>query len=84
MSHSKMSKRGESKYVDSWCPDAKRQIVACSLCGHKGFHPRVLEEGFFTNTNEGCFIRKSLESVLEPLELDEFGCCPICASHRKQ
>ena len=78
MSHSKMRKRGRSLYVASWNPRAKKFIVTCVHCGHQGFHPSILEDGF-AKDRETRTIRAELTKILEPLELDEFGRCSTCA-----
>ena len=51
MSHSKMTKRGRSLYVEKWNPSAKKYINTCVLCGHKGYSP-VIEQDYFCNTLE--------------------------------
>ena len=80
MSHSQLTKRGRSQYVEVWNPRAKLFIHSCGLCGRIGFSPGILDEGF-ADTYEKQAIRSSLQSVLEPLHLDEQGRCAICAAH---
>jgi hypothetical protein len=79
MSHSKITKRGRSHYVDQWNPRAKRFVVSCGSCGHTGFRPDILQDGF-ANTLEKQAIVKELQSTLEPLPLDESGRCSVCAA----
>jgi hypothetical protein len=78
MSHSKMTRRGKSHYLESWNPSAKRFIVSCSLCGHAGFKPEVLEPSF-SLTTKGRETRRELEAVLKPLSIDAAGRCETCA-----
>jgi hypothetical protein len=79
MSHSKITKRGRSHYVERWNARAKRFVVTCALCGHTGFSPNVLEDGF-ANTLEKQAIVEELQSTLEPLALDELGRCGVCVA----
>lgn len=79
MSHSKMTRRGKSHYLNSWNPRAKRFIVSCTLCGHVGFRPEILDPDFASST-ERRVIRSELEAVLKPLQLDSVGRCETCAS----
>lgn len=81
MSHSKMTKRGRSQYVDSWNPRAKKFIVGCAACGRTGFQPHILDPEFPQDA-EHRFIRESLEKILEPLELDDAGLCAVCADQK--
>jgi hypothetical protein len=83
MSHSKPSKRGRSQYVEVWNPRAKRFIISCAICGHTGFNPSILDSGF-GNTLEKQAIRGSLQRTLDPLALDEFGRCSVCADQAKK
>jgi len=80
MSHSKMTKKGRSHYLESWNPRAKKFIRACAGCGRRGFDPRVLKEDFPKDA-EYSVIRQQLEEVLQPLELDAAGLCVVCAEH---
>lgn len=85
MSHSKMTKRGRSQYVEKWNPTAKRFINICTLCGARGYSPTVDEDGFVYNNAkeitdfEHRAIREELRSILSPLPLDGLGRCPDCA-----
>ena len=78
MSHSKMTKRGRSQYLENWNPAAKKYINVCKICGHKGYSPAIDEEDFCDILGNGA-IRYELKSTLERLELDELGRCEICA-----
>jgi len=78
MSHSKMTKRGRSHYVESWNPDAKRFINECKICGKKGFKPSILEDGFWEDYVHRAILCE-LERTLSPLPLDELGRCETCA-----
>ena len=82
MSHSKFTKRGHSYYVERFNPRAKRFIIECRLCGHTGFTPSVLSPDF-ASTLEMKAIRETLQSILEPLELDDLGRCPVCAAQQQ-
>ena len=83
MSHSKMTRRGKSHYLESWDPRAKRFIVSCSHCGHLGFRPEVLEPAF-VQTAKGRPTKAELEAVLKPLTLDAAGRCEVCANVSQQ
>ena len=78
MSHSKMTKRGYSLYVERWNPDAKRFINTCKLCGHQGYSPTIEEEGFCDDYTRRA-IYAELSKTLSPLPLDELGRCETCA-----
>ena len=83
MSHSKKTKRGQSLFVESWNPSAKRFINVCSLCGAKGYSPTIDEEGFVYTSDgkinyEHRAIQAELSKILSPLPLDELGRCPQC------
>jgi hypothetical protein len=47
-----------------------------------GFNPSILDSGF-GNTLEKQAIRRSLQRTLDPLALDEFGRCSVCADQAK-
>lgn len=47
MSHSKHTKRDYSIYIEKWDKSAKKYIITCAICGHKGYSPVVEEEGCF-------------------------------------
>ena len=78
MSHSKMTKRGYSLYVERWNPDAKRFINTCKLCGHQGYSPSIDEDGFCNDFVHRA-IHAELKKTLTPLPLDELGRCEACA-----
>jgi hypothetical protein len=82
MSHSKVTKKGRSQYVERWNPLAKRFVVSCSLCGHTGFSPSILEEGFATTLQKKAIVGQ-LQKVLNPLHLDELCRCSVCAPPAK-
>ena len=79
MSHSKMTKRGRSQYLENWNPAAKKYINICKICGHKGYSPAIDEEDFCDIFSGNWAIRYELKSTLERLELDELGRCGMCA-----
>lgn len=78
MSHSKMTKRGYSLYVEQWNPSAKRFINTCKVCGHRGYSPSIECEGF-CDTPKNRAIYTELKQTLRELALDEYGRCEICA-----
>ncbi len=79
MSHSKMTKRGKSHYIQNWNASAKKYVNVCKVCGFCGYNP-VIESDDFGTTPPNGVIRKELMQVLPPLPLDEFGRCSQCAS----
>ena len=85
MSHSKMVKRGASRYVENWNPAAQKFINTCVLCGARGYSPTINEDGFVYDASGKVadpahrFIRESLQEVFKPLPLDDLGRCPTCA-----
>jgi hypothetical protein len=78
MSHSKVTKRGRSHYVEAWNPRAKKFIVTCSLCGRVGYSPTIMDDGF-ADTLEKKAIRSELTRIHEPLSLDAEGRCEKCS-----
>ena len=78
MSHSKMTKRGYSLYVERWNPDAKRFINICKLCGYQGYSPSIEEDGFCDDSTRRA-IYAELKKTLQPLPLDKLGRCENCA-----
>lgn len=78
MSHSKMTKRGRSLYLDSWNPSAKKYINECKICGQKGYSPFIDDEDFL-RTPKNRAIYSELKQTLKPLPLDGLGRCPHCA-----
>ena len=83
MSHSKMTKKGRSHFVESWNPSAKRFICSCAVCGAQGYDPSIDEDGFVSENgvtdHEHRAIRAELKQILSPLPLDHLGRCEICA-----
>lgn len=84
MSHSKMTKRGRSQYVEKWNPSAKRFINTCALCGTQGYDPSIEKEGFVREERhlsdlEHRAIRAELMKIYKPLPLDRLGRCEACA-----
>lgn len=79
MSHSKMTKRGRSQYVEKWNPAAKKFIVSCALCGSKGYSPSIEDAGFLSDSVNRAILSE-LRATLKPLELDALGRCKACAS----
>ena len=73
MSHSEHTKRGYSVYIEKWDKSAKKYIVTCKICGHRGYSPVIEQKGF------DWVIRRELSHTLRRLELDELGRCPDCA-----
>ncbi len=84
MSHSKMTKRGRSQYVESWNPDAKRFINTCLCCGMCGYSPALDDEDFadISKRREGFAVKRTirdeLRSIMKAMPLDELGRCPDC------
>ena len=78
MFHSKRQGRGKSYYLTNVNPGAQRFIIGCSVCGQVGFEPRVLDIDFVTSA-ESRVIKESLQSVLNPLQLDARARCETCA-----
>ncbi len=78
MSHSKMTKRGRSLYVEKWNPYAKNYINTCAICGRKGYSS-VIEQQDFCSTLEKTAIYTELSKIYDKLELDSYGRCEICA-----
>ena len=78
MSHSKMTKRGYSLYVEEWNPSAKKFINVCKICGRRGYSPSIEAEGF-CNSPKRKAIYGELKQTLPVLPLDEWGWCEVCA-----
>ena len=78
MSHSKMTKRGRSLYIERWNPAAKNFIHTCVLCGCKGYSPSIEEDGFCDDSTRRA-IHAELTKLFSPLPLDEWGRCEACA-----
>ena len=80
MSHSKMTKRRHSRYVESLNPEAKNFINTCSLCGARGYSPSIEEPGFTEKNYIHRAIYAELTRILKPLPLDGLGRCEVCAA----
>ena len=63
MSHSKLTKRGYSLYIEKWNCPAKKYINTCILCGRQGYSP-VIEDKDFCSTLENKVIYKELKRIL--------------------
>ena len=80
ISHSKLTKRGSSHYIEGWNPAAKKFIRVCALCGSQGCGPTIDENGFVhpapdVTDSVHSTIRAELRKTLNPLPLDEMGRC---------
>lgn len=78
MSHSKITKRGFSLYIERWNRSAKKYINICSICGCKGYRPEIENDDFCSNF-EKKVIYKELTKILTRLPLDKLGRCAECA-----
>ena len=78
MSHSKMTKRGRSLYLEEWNPSAKKFINVCKICGRRGYSPTIEAEGFCDDLKRRA-IYSELKQTLPALPLDEWGRCEVCA-----
>ena len=78
VSHSKMTKRGFSLYLERWSPSAKKYINICRICGHKGYSP-VIEQNGFCSDRRNTAIYEELTKTLRVMALDRLGRCEICA-----
>jgi hypothetical protein len=85
-------KRGQAFYAEIVNPSAKKHLVQCSLCGRVGLKPDASGVDYDTIKDEKTIKRhqkletlsqkiaiRSLQRVYEPLPLDKFGHCEICA-----
>ena len=77
MSHSKLTKRGYSLYIEKWNCPAKKYINTCILCGRQGYSP-VIEDKDFCSTLENKVIYTELTRILREMPLDELGLCKVC------
>jgi hypothetical protein len=86
-------KRGQSFYGEVLNPSAKKHLVQCSLCGRVGLKPDVSRGDYDAIKDEKTVKRHQkldsltqkiavdrLQRVYEPLLLDKFGHCEICAA----
>ena len=83
MSHSKMTKKGKSHYVESRNSKAKNLINTCALCGNQGYKPSIDDDGFVNVSDtvknyEHNAIRNELTAILKPLPLNEYNLCEVC------
>ena len=78
MSHSKMTKRGRSQYLEKWNPSAKKYINICRICGKRGYSPAIEQDGFCDVSGNGVIFAE-LKRTLTKLDLDETGRCGHCA-----
>lgn len=83
MSHSKLTKRGYSLYIEKWNSSAKKYINTCYICGQKGYSPVIEQDDFCINWRNR-LIYKELRKILCRLELDELGRCKDCARVQDQ
>jgi hypothetical protein len=85
-------RRGQSFYAEVLDPSAKRFLNQCSLCGRVGLKPEAGGVDYHAIRDEKTvkehqkldkLMQKiavgSLQRVYEPLLLDKFGHCEICA-----
>jgi hypothetical protein len=85
-------KRGQSFYGEVLDPSAKKYLNQCSLCGRVGLSPSALDVDYDAvkqdktvkpNLKMTKIIHKiaigRLQRVYEPLPLDQFGRCEVCA-----
>jgi hypothetical protein len=78
VSHSKLTGRGRSLYLEKWNPSAQRFIVTCVHCARTGFRPEILEDDFAFSMERQAVLSE-LQRVLKPLPLDAVGRCKVCA-----
>lgn len=78
MSHSKLTKRGYSLYIEKWNTSAKKYINTCAICGQKGYSP-VIEQAEFQESLNTWVIYKELTRTLRRMKLDKLGRCEDCA-----
>ena len=77
MSHSKLTKRGHSLYLEKWNPAAKKYINICKLCGRRGYRPTI--ETAAPSARQR-LIFAELAKTLPRMELDQWGRCRDCAA----
>ena len=78
MSHSKLTKRNFSLYIEKWNPSAKKYINVCRVCGQKGYSPVIEREGFHDDRRNTA-IHNGLTKTLRVMALDHLGRCEDCA-----
>ena len=79
MSHSKITKRGYSFYLEQWFPGGKKYINVCKLCGQRGYSPVIEQAGFCDDPHHRA-VYTELVKTLRRLPLDEAGRCEMCAN----
>lgn len=79
MSHSKVSKRGRSLYVDNWNPSAKKYINTCILCGTKGYSPSIEDTDFCYDLEHQAIYAELTRAFPCALDVDSYGRCEKCA-----
>ena len=79
VSHSKITKRNFSLYLEKWNPSAKKYINVCRICGHKGYSPVIEQDGFCCDRRNAA-IYTELTKTLRVMALDHLGRCESCAS----
>jgi hypothetical protein len=85
-------KRGQAFYAEIVNPSAKKYLVQCSLCGRVGLRPeatgadydeikddKTVEYHLKLEKQSQQIAIRSLRRIYEPLPLDKFGHCEICA-----
>lgn len=82
MSHSKMTKKGYSLYIEKWNPKAKKYINTCTICGNRGYDPSIEQTGFIDDTERRA-IYVELSKIFSALPLDDYGRCADCAKRMK-
>jgi hypothetical protein len=85
-------KRGQSFYAEVLDPSIKKFLNQCSLCGRVGLSPSALDVDYdavkeqktvkwdvkMAKVTQKVAVEK-LQRVYDPLPLDEFGHCEVCA-----
>ena len=80
MSTSDKRGQGESNYLDRWNPSAKRHIIACQACGHRGYDPEI-ESFASSRSSVERVVLAELQRLYAPIELDALGLCRECRSN---
>ena len=78
MSHSKLTKRGQSWYINNVNPTAKKYINTCYLCGATGYSPAIEEPDFIDSLQRKAIYNKLTQLFDSALPLDSFGRCQNC------
>lgn len=82
MSHSKLSKKGKSLYIDNWNPSAKKYINTCVLCGKRGYSPAIEEKDFLNSLERKAIYDELTKMFNSSLSVDDFGRCSDCAKRQ--